>query len=73
MPGHGKIGQKEHVRLFREYLEALRAAVSEQIRNGATLEETKSSVRLQKYGQWQGYADWFQENLEGMYRYLSPR
>ena len=56
-----------------KYLEALRAAVSEQIRNGATLEETKSSVRLQKYEQWQGYADWFQESLEGMYRFLSQQ
>lgn len=73
VPGHGKVGQKEHVRLFREYLEVLRNAVSEQIQNGATLEETKSSTRLQKYGQWQGYADWFAENVEGMYRYLSLR
>jgi len=73
VPGHGKIGRKEHVRLFREYLEALRAAVSEQIRNGATLEEIKHSTRLPKYEQWQGYADWFPENLEGMYRYLSQQ
>ena len=33
VPGHGKVGKKEHVRLFREYLEALRAAVSEQIQS----------------------------------------
>ena len=73
VPGHGKIGKKEHVRLFREYLEALRAAVSEQIQKGATLAEMKNSTRLQKFEQWQGYADWFPENLEGMYRYLSQQ
>lgn len=35
VPGHGKVGKKEHVRLFREYLEALRSAVSEQVQKGA--------------------------------------
>ena len=73
VPGHGKVGKKEHVRLFREYLEALRSAVSEQLQKGATLEEAKKNVRLPKYEQWYGYADWFTENVEGMYRYLSQR
>ncbi len=73
VPGHGKIGKKEDVRLFRAYFEALRAAVSEQIQRGATLEEAKRVVRLPKYEQWYGYADWFTENVEGMYRHLSPR
>jgi glyoxylase-like metal-dependent hydrolase (beta-lactamase superfamily II) len=72
-PGHGKIGKKEHVRLFREYLEELRAAVNEQIQKGASLEETKKSVRLLKYEQWYGYSDWFMENVEGMYRHLAQR
>ena len=71
VPGHGKIGKKEHVRQFREYLETLRAAVREQIQKGASLEETKTTVRLPKYERWYGYADWFTENVEGMYRYLS--
>lgn len=73
VPGHGKIGKKEHVRQFGEYLEALRAAVREQIQKGAGLEEAKKTVRLPKYEQWYGYADWFTENVEGMYRYLSQR
>ena len=73
VPGHGRVGKKEHVRLFREYLEALRAAVSEQIQKGATLEEAKRVVRLPKYEQWYGYADWFTENVEGMYRYLAQQ
>ncbi|NGZ08770.1 MAG: MBL fold metallo-hydrolase [Nitrospira sp. LK70] len=73
VPGHGKIGKKEHVRQFRNYLEALRAAVEEQVRKGATVEEAKKAVRLPKYEQWQRYADWFPENVEGMYRYLSQQ
>ncbi len=71
IPGHGKIGKKEHVRQFRGYLEDLRAAVEEQVRKGASVEEAKKSVQLPKYEQWQRYADWFPENVEGMYRYLS--
>lgn len=71
VPGHGKIGKKEHVRQFREYLEALRTAVREQIQKGASLEEAKRTVRLPKYERWYGYSDWFAENVEGMYRYLS--
>jgi glyoxylase-like metal-dependent hydrolase (beta-lactamase superfamily II) len=73
VPGHGKIGRKEHVRLFRGYLEDLKAAVLEQVKKGASLEETKKTVRLPKYEQWQRYADWFPENVEGMYRYLSQQ
>ena len=71
VPGHGKIGRKEHVRMFRGYLEDLRTAVMEQIKKGASLEQAKQSVRLPKYENWGRYADWFPENVEGMYQYYS--
>jgi glyoxylase-like metal-dependent hydrolase (beta-lactamase superfamily II) len=73
VPGHGKIGRKEHVRLFRGYLEDLRAAVLEQVQTGVEIEEAKKNVQLPKYEQWQRYSDWFPENVEGMYRYLSKQ
>jgi len=73
VPGHGKVGTKEHVQRFRGYLEDLRVAVLEQVQKGASLEETKKAVQLPKYEQWQRYADWFPENVEGMYRYLSEQ
>jgi glyoxylase-like metal-dependent hydrolase (beta-lactamase superfamily II) len=41
VPGHGKVGAKEHVQRFRGYLEDLRVAVLEQVQKGANLEETK--------------------------------
>jgi glyoxylase-like metal-dependent hydrolase (beta-lactamase superfamily II) len=71
IPGHGTIGRKEHVRLFRGYLEDLREAVLDQIKKGASLEEAKKAVKLPKYEKWAQYADWFPENVEGMYRYYS--
>ncbi|MGQ0696144.1 MAG: MBL fold metallo-hydrolase [Nitrospiraceae bacterium] len=73
VPGHGKIGRKEHVRMFRGYLEDLRAAVLEQVQKGVDIEQAKKNVQLPKYEQWQRYNDWFQENVEGMYRYLSEQ
>jgi glyoxylase-like metal-dependent hydrolase (beta-lactamase superfamily II) len=73
VPGHGRIGRKEHVQRFRGYLEDLRAAVQEQVQKGASVEEAKKNVQLPKYEQWQRYADWFPENVEGMYRYLSQQ
>jgi len=71
VPGHGKIGRKEHVHMFRGYLEDLRASVLEQVKKGASLDEAKKATQLPKYEQWGRYADWFPENVEGMYRYLS--
>ncbi len=71
VPGHGKIGKKEHVQRFRGYLEDLRAVVQEQVLKGISEEEAKRTVQLPKYEQWQRYAEWFPENVEGMYRYLS--
>lgn len=73
VPGHGKIGKKEHVQQFRGYLEDLKAAVQEQVKKGTSLEEAKKTVQLSKYEQWQRYTDWFPENVEGMYRYLSQQ
>ena len=73
VPGHGKVGKKEHVRQFRGYLEDLTAAVTEAMQKGVTMEEAKKTVRLPKYEGWQRYADWFPENVEGMYRYWSER
>jgi glyoxylase-like metal-dependent hydrolase (beta-lactamase superfamily II) len=73
IPGHDKVGKKEHVRQFRGYLEDLRAAVEEQVKKGAGLEEAKQRVRLPQYESWQRYAEWFPENVEGMYRYLGQK
>ena len=73
VPGHGKIGKREHVQMFRGYLQDLRAAVKEQLQKGVSVEEAKKNIQLPKYEQWGRYADWFPENVEGMYRYLSEQ
>ena len=69
-PGHGSLGRKEHVRMFREYLEDLRAAVLKYAREGKSLEEMKTLIKLSKYEKWGGYQQWFPLNIEGMYRHV---
>jgi len=71
VPGHGKIGRKEHVHMFRKYLEDLTEAVQASLNKGVSLEDSKKTVKLPQYETWNRYADWFPENVEGMYRYLS--
>lgn len=68
VPGHGKVGRKEHVRMFRDYLEDLRGQVLRYAREGKSLDEIKTLVNGSKYAQWASFKDWFPLNVEGMYR-----
>jgi glyoxylase-like metal-dependent hydrolase (beta-lactamase superfamily II) len=67
-PGHGPLGRKGNVREFREYMEDLKGAVLQAIREGKSLAEMKQSIKLPKYEQWSGYMETFPLNIEGMYR-----
>jgi glyoxylase-like metal-dependent hydrolase (beta-lactamase superfamily II) len=70
VPGHGPVGRKEHVRMFREYMEDLRGAVLQYAREGKSLEEMRSLITLPKYEKWAGYQQMFPLNVEGMYRHV---
>jgi glyoxylase-like metal-dependent hydrolase (beta-lactamase superfamily II) len=70
-PGHGPLGKKAHVAMFREYMEDLRGEVLRYIREGKSLDETKQLVKLTKYEKWGNYQQWLPLNVEGMYRYMS--
>jgi glyoxylase-like metal-dependent hydrolase (beta-lactamase superfamily II) len=70
-PGHGPLGRKAHVTMFREYMEELRAEVLRNVREGKSLEETKQLVKMSKYEKWGNYQQWLPLNVEGMYRYVS--
>jgi glyoxylase-like metal-dependent hydrolase (beta-lactamase superfamily II) len=69
-PGHGSLGRKEHVRMFREYMEELHGAVLQHAREGKSLDEMKTLIKLPKYEKWGGYQQWFPLNIEGMYRHV---
>jgi glyoxylase-like metal-dependent hydrolase (beta-lactamase superfamily II) len=66
-PGHGPLGTKANVTMFREYLQDLRGEVMRYAREGKSLDEIKQLVTLPKYAAW-GPKEWFPLNIEGMYR-----
>jgi glyoxylase-like metal-dependent hydrolase (beta-lactamase superfamily II) len=70
VPGHGPVGRKEHVRMFREYMEDLRGAILQYAREGKSLEEMKTLIKLPKYEKWAGYQQMLPLNIEGMYRHV---
>jgi glyoxylase-like metal-dependent hydrolase (beta-lactamase superfamily II) len=66
-PGHGPLGTRADVTMFREYLQDLRGEVQRLAREGKSLDEIKRLVTLPRYAAW-GPKDWFPMNIEGMYR-----
>jgi glyoxylase-like metal-dependent hydrolase (beta-lactamase superfamily II) len=70
VPGHGPVGRKEHVRMFREYMEDLRGEVLQYARQGKSLEEMKRVIKLSKYERWAGYEQMLPLNIEGMYLHV---
>ena len=69
-PGHGAVGRREHVRMFREYMEELHAEVLTATRQGKSLDEMKQSIKLAKYERWGSYKDFLPLNIEGMHRHV---
>ncbi|MGQ0545995.1 MAG: hypothetical protein ACT4P3_11790 [Betaproteobacteria bacterium] len=67
VPGHGPLGTKANVTMFREYLQDLRAEVIRYAREGKSLEDMKQLVTLPRYAAW-GPKEWFPLNIEGMHR-----
>jgi glyoxylase-like metal-dependent hydrolase (beta-lactamase superfamily II) len=74
VPGHGALGRKANVTMFREYLQDLHREVLKYAREGKSLEEMQQLIKLPKYEKWFGYqADnpathWWPLNIAGMYR-----
>jgi len=69
-PGHGPLGKKEHVGMFRDYLADLRGAVLKYAREGKSLDDMKSLIKMEKYTKWAGYEQMLQLNIEGMYQHV---
>jgi glyoxylase-like metal-dependent hydrolase (beta-lactamase superfamily II) len=67
VPGHGPLGTRANVTMFREYLQDLRSEVIRYAREGKSVDEMKQLVTLPKYAAW-GPKEWFPLNIEGMYR-----
>jgi len=69
--GHGPMGTSENVTEWREYFEALEAAVRSGIDAGQSLEEMMETIELPEYSHWNSYDDWLPLNVLGMYHFLT--
>jgi len=70
VPGHGPLGKREHVSMFRGYLEDLRGEVLKYAREGKSLDDMKQLIKMEKYAKWSGYEQMLPLNIEGMYRHV---
>ncbi len=66
-PGHGQLGTKADVTLFRNYMTDLYDQVLAAARAGKSLEETKASVDLSKYKDMAMFDKWGPLNIDGAY------
>jgi cyclase len=70
VPGHGEVAKKDAIKQQREFLEALVAAVQDQIKAGKTMDEAAGAVKLANYSKWMRYDEWLPENVKLVYREL---
>ncbi len=69
--GHGPVGVKSDVTDARIYLEELREEVLAGLKAGQSVDELKSSIKMEKYKDWASYDDWLALNIQGMARHLT--
>ena len=65
---HGRLGTKADVSANLRYREAVAAAVREAIAAGKTLEQTRDSVLMSDYKDWEFYEQQRPQNVAGAYR-----
>jgi glyoxylase-like metal-dependent hydrolase (beta-lactamase superfamily II) len=70
-PGHGKVGDRKYVTLFREYLEALRDEVTAGIAAGQSVEQLQKDIYMEEYKDWISYDEFRPSNIEDMYKILT--
>ena len=68
---HGRLGTKADVSANLRYREAVVAAVREAIAAGKTLEQTRDSVLMSDYKDWEFYEAQRPQNVAGAYRLLT--
>jgi len=69
--GHGPMGTSENVTEWREYFEALEAAVASAIEDVQSLEAMMATIELPEYSHWVSYDSWLPLNVRGMYHFLT--
>jgi glyoxylase-like metal-dependent hydrolase (beta-lactamase superfamily II) len=73
VPGHFALGTKEDVKFFRDYLADLFAQVEELAARGATLDQVRQGIHMEKYmslRQFPQYEATFADNAASVYQQL---
>lgn len=65
---HGRLGTKADVAANLRYREAVAAAVRDAIAAGKTLEQTRDTVLMSDYAEWEFYEQQRPQNVAGAYR-----
>lgn len=68
IPGHGKVGTEEHVKIMKQYLLDLRQLVLQSRQGSATSEYLETINEPEKYSNWSA-SPVFQQNLRNMDRW----
>jgi len=75
VPGHFELGTKADITRFRDYLRDLYTQVEGLKRSGASLEQVKSQLQMEKYKDFRQYPKYhatFADNAEVVYMELRP-
>jgi glyoxylase-like metal-dependent hydrolase (beta-lactamase superfamily II) len=67
--GHGPPGDRASVSRQKEYYSDLKNAVRHAIQRGWSESEAASNIRLPRYSDWAGYAEWLPLNVRAFYRW----
>jgi cyclase len=76
VPGHFALGTKDDVKFFRDYLADLFAQVREMAAHGATLDQVRHGIHMEKYQslrQFPQYEATFADNAASIYQQLSAK
>lgn len=68
LTGHGMAGTKADGVEFRQYFEALYGAVVDARHRGLSLEQARQTIELDEFRHLGMYDEWFELNVEGMYK-----
>ena len=67
---HGPIGSKQEALDHGQYLRELHEQVMAGKSEGHSVDELKTSIKMENYKSWSQYDAWLGLNIEGMYGYV---
>jgi hypothetical protein len=71
--GHAEIGDRDDVKRYLDYLEALYSSVRDGMIAGKSLETLQDEIRLEEYSDLKNYPEWLRLNVAGVYRILADQ